>query len=160
MSSTPRRKIVEQLLAPEPETTEATIQSRIAALLTYGDLNLSDDQVRLETPTKDGTRRRIDIEVGRLAIEVKRDLRAAPLARRDAHNLTSAFTQYSNGNPPRADRLRNTWFTHHLRAGTPMKDLFQAAGLTKLAHLPQLLEHVEVSDMDRYQRLLRSAGQT
>lgn len=82
-----------------------------------------------------------------------------PLARRDAHNLTSAFTQYSNGNPPRADRLRNTWFTRHLRAGTPMKDLFRAAGVTKLAHLPQLLEHVEVSEMDRYQLLLRSADQ-
>jgi integrase len=80
-----------------------------------------------------------------------------PIARRDAHNLTSAFTQYSNGNPPRADRLRNTWFIHHIRVGTPMKDLFRAAGVTKLNHLPQLLEHVEVSGDERYQQLLRSA---
>lgn len=77
MNFTARESIVQLMLHPELGTTEATIQSNIYALLTFGDLNLSKEQVRLETGTNDGTKRRIDVEIGHVAIEVKRDLRPA-----------------------------------------------------------------------------------
>ena len=63
--------------------TEADVQADIYALLT-GWLNLQPDQVvRLEVPTGDGTRRRLDVAVGHCVIEVKKDLRPAGI-RRDA----------------------------------------------------------------------------
>lgn len=56
--------------------TEADIQADIYVILTGSDLRLStDDVVRLETQVGDGTRRRIDVEIGHCVIEVKRDLR-------------------------------------------------------------------------------------
>lgn len=55
--------------------SEADIQSDIHALLTVGGLNISNEQARMESPSGDGTRRRIDVEVGQVAIEVKKDLR-------------------------------------------------------------------------------------
>jgi hypothetical protein len=56
--------------------TEADVQSDIKLLLATANLNLTEnDIVSLEVPLGDGSRRRIDIEVGNLVIEVKRDLR-------------------------------------------------------------------------------------
>ncbi len=55
--------------------TEADIQQNIGAFLTLAPLGLADGQVsKVEVPTGDGTRRRIDVEYGRLVIEVKKDL--------------------------------------------------------------------------------------
>lgn len=55
---------------------EAQLQADIYALLTSGTLQLADgDVTRLEVPTDDGTRRRLDIQVGHACIEVKKDLR-------------------------------------------------------------------------------------
>ncbi|WP_404388818.1 Eco57I restriction-modification methylase domain-containing protein [Humibacillus xanthopallidus] len=55
---------------------EAQLQADIYALLTVGALQLNQDDVaRLEVPTQDGTRRRLDIELGHCCIEVKKDLR-------------------------------------------------------------------------------------
>lgn len=54
---------------------EADVHAAIASFLTLADLGLSDSTVaKLEEPTQDGTRRRIDISYGRLIIEVKKDL--------------------------------------------------------------------------------------
>lgn len=83
-----------------------------------------------------------------------------PINRRNADNLTSAFTERSNGKPPRADRLRWTWIAHHLRVGTPMKDLSRAAGIKKWQHLHMLLEVVPDHTEAEYRRLLRSVGQS
>lgn len=75
---TTRDDIITNLLEPGIGATEAMIQANIAALLTYGDLALTDEQVvEVEQPTNDGTRRRIDISVGHLVIEVKKNLRLA-----------------------------------------------------------------------------------
>ena len=82
-----------------------------------------------------------------------------PINRRNADNLTSAFTERSNGKPPRADRLRWTWIAHHLHAGTPMKELSRAAGIKKWQHLHLLLEVVPAHTEAEYRRLLRSEGQ-
>jgi len=60
------------------QRTEADVQADVRTLLLYGGLSLDDDQVdvvNLESPTKDGTRRRLDVEVGSTVIEVKKDLR-------------------------------------------------------------------------------------
>ncbi|OFL64110.1 Eco57I restriction-modification methylase domain-containing protein [Brevibacterium sp. HMSC063G07] len=65
--------------AHESGVSEATIQSDVRQLILSSNLNLIDDnveEVNLESPTGDGTRRRIDIEVATTVIEVKRDLHA------------------------------------------------------------------------------------
>jgi len=82
-----------------------------------------------------------------------------PINRRTLHNLTSAFTERSYGNPPRADRLRHTWLVHHLHVGVPMKELFRAAGVTKMQHLHLFLEFVDSRNDTDYRRLLRSEEQ-
>lgn len=82
-----------------------------------------------------------------------------PINRRNTSNLTSTFTENSFGNPPRADRLRQTWFTHHLALGVPIKDLFRAAGVSKLQHLHLMLEFVDLRDDAEYRRILRSGVQ-
>lgn len=54
---------------------EADAHAAIASFLTLADLGLAAKQVaKLEEPTGDGTRRRIDVSFGRLIIEVKKDL--------------------------------------------------------------------------------------
>lgn len=82
-----------------------------------------------------------------------------PLTRRNTHNLTSAFTERSEGKPPRADRLRHTWFAHHLYIGTPLKELYRAGGVQKMQHVHLLLEDVPARDEAGYRLLLRSEGQ-
>ncbi len=73
--------------------TEADVQSDIKLLLVTANLNLAeDDIVSLEVPLRDGTRRRIDIEVGNLVIEVKRDLRK-PGVLDDAIPQLAAYVQ-------------------------------------------------------------------
>lgn len=58
--------------------TEADVQQNLGAFLTLAPLGLADNQVsKVEVPTGDGTRRRIDVEYGRLIIEVKKDLTVA-----------------------------------------------------------------------------------
>lgn len=76
--------------------------------------------------------------------------------RRRTHNLTSAFTENSYGNPPRADRLRHTWMLRHLDAGVPMKDFCRAAGITKMQHLHLLLEFSEYREESAYRSIFRS----
>ncbi len=82
-----------------------------------------------------------------------------PLNRRNTSNLTSNFTENSFGRGPRADRLRHTWFTHHLAVGVPMKDLLRAAGVGKLQQLHLLLEYVDYRDDAEYRRIFRSEVQ-
>lgn len=71
--------LVTRLAARDPYRTEADIQADIQTLLLHGGLNLSDPQVYLESPMGDGSRRRIDVESGATAFEVKKSL-AAPAA--------------------------------------------------------------------------------
>lgn len=81
------------------------------------------------------------------------------VTRSSTNNLTSSFTENSHGNPPRADRLRHTWFVRHLTAGVPMKDLCRAAGVTKMQHLHLLLDFVEYREESDYRRIFRSEEQ-
>lgn len=70
-----REVLIGQLVKRDPARSEADIQADIYGLLTVGGLNIGLDQAHMESPSADGTRRRIDVEVGQLAIEVKKDLR-------------------------------------------------------------------------------------
>lgn len=65
--------------------TEADIQSDVKNILLFGGFDLGEDQVRLEAPAAD--RRRIDVEVGALVIEVKRDLRPHHIVRNAQEQL-------------------------------------------------------------------------
>lgn len=70
-----RETFLARLVERAAGRTEADIQADIYGLLTVGDLNIGADNARMESPSDDGTRRRIDVEIGQVAIEVKRDLR-------------------------------------------------------------------------------------
>lgn len=73
MNSFGAADIVRRLASRTPRP-EASTQADIYTLLVTEDLGL-DDEVVTESPTEDGTRRRIDIDTGNLVIEVKKDLR-------------------------------------------------------------------------------------
>lgn len=73
--SSARDVLIAKLVKRDATRTEADIQADIYGLLTVGELNIGTDQAHMESPSADGTRRRIDVEVGQLAIEVKKDLR-------------------------------------------------------------------------------------
>jgi hypothetical protein len=86
-----RAKIVTSLAARDPRRTEADLQGDIYALLTTGGLALEPHQVaKLEVPTKDGTRRRLDVEIGHAVIEVKKDLRK-PSMKTDAEEQLAGY---------------------------------------------------------------------
>lgn len=78
--------LVSRLAARGGQRTEADIQSDVRSFLLTADLNLHAGQVKLEAPTGDGTRRRLDVEAGLCVVEVKRDLRKGNV-------LTDAVTQ-------------------------------------------------------------------
>jgi SAM-dependent methyltransferase len=72
------------LATQNPGRSEADIQAMVRDVLVYGGFDLGDEAVALESPAED--RRRLDIAVGAVIIECKRDLR--PRAQ-----LTRAETQ-------------------------------------------------------------------
>jgi len=75
---------VKRLAARGVARTEADVQADLHLVLTSGSLALDPgDVVRLEQQVGDGTRRRLDVEVGHCVIEVKKDLRPETI-RRDA----------------------------------------------------------------------------
>ena len=65
-------------LAGRSAGAEANVQADVRTLLLYGGLNLAeDDLLEAELEVQAGGGRRIDIEAGLTAIEIKRDLRSA-----------------------------------------------------------------------------------
>jgi N-6 DNA Methylase len=84
---------VTRLISRATGRTEADVQADIYLLLTSGQLDLATDEVvRLEPQVGDGTRRRLDIEVGHAVIEVKKDLRTAGI-RRDAEEQLAGYVR-------------------------------------------------------------------
>lgn len=75
--------------------------------------------------------------------------------RTNTTNLLSSFTQYTEGQPPRGDRLRNTWLVELLRRRVPMTDLFYAAGVSKMEHLGRLIKHIPPMEGSAYQAAFR-----
>jgi hypothetical protein len=70
---------LERLAHRNAGRTEADIQSDIKVALLSGAFDLGEEQVRLEAPAPD--QRRLDIEIGGLVIECKRDLRPDRIVR-------------------------------------------------------------------------------
>jgi hypothetical protein len=64
-----------RLATRNPGRSEADIQADVRDVLLYGGFDLGDEHVSLESPAPE--RRRIDVEVGALVIECKKDLRPA-----------------------------------------------------------------------------------
>lgn len=84
---------VQRLAARSLAQTEADLQSDVQTLLVTGGFDLDASQVvRLESPTGDGTRRRIDVEVGSCIFELKKDLRAER-ARARAEEQLAGYVQ-------------------------------------------------------------------
>lgn len=66
---------VTTMASPAPDYTEASLQADVVSVLRWGGLDLGESEVvRSEHPVADGTRRRIDVKVGHLVVEVKKDL--------------------------------------------------------------------------------------
>jgi SAM-dependent methyltransferase len=63
------------LATRNPGRSEADIQAQVREVLLYGGFELGDESVALESPTDD--HRRLDVEVGAVIIECKKDLRPA-----------------------------------------------------------------------------------
>ena len=69
-------EVVDRIRRRDAKRPEAQLQAEIYQLLTMGALNLeTDDVAQLEVQTQDGTRRRLDVQIGHCCIEVKKDLR-------------------------------------------------------------------------------------
>lgn len=69
------KDLISSLARRDPQRTESDLQADVKRLLLGLDLNISENDIRLESPMQDGSRRRLDIEVGMVAIETKRDLK-------------------------------------------------------------------------------------
>lgn len=65
-------------------------------------------------------------------------------------------TDRGNEPDPVTTRMRNTWLITHLIAGTNMRALMTAAGVTKFEHLDQLVAHVPAPHASTYRRQLRA----
>ena len=68
------KALLGEMASRNPGRTEADLQSMVRSLLLYGGFDLGDEQVRLEAQTSLHTR--IDVEVGAVVIECKKDLRS------------------------------------------------------------------------------------
>jgi hypothetical protein len=76
---------LDRLATRNPGRTEADIQADVRDLLLYGGFDLGEWHLRLESPAAEQTR--IDLEIGALIIECKRDLRAPSALRRAEEQL-------------------------------------------------------------------------
>ncbi|MGP8162994.1 MAG: N-6 DNA methylase, partial [Acidimicrobiales bacterium] len=79
-----------------PGRTEADIQSDVRDVLLYGGFDLGEEHVRLESPAPD--RRRIDVEVGALVVECKRDLRPRRILEDAEHQLAGYLADREGAN--------------------------------------------------------------
>jgi hypothetical protein len=85
-----------RLATRNPGRTEADIQADVRDVLLYGGFDLGEEHVRLESPAPD--RRRIDVEVGALVIECKRDLRLARVLRAAEGQLAGYLADRESAN--------------------------------------------------------------
>jgi formylmethanofuran dehydrogenase subunit D len=71
-------EIVKNLANREAKRTEADIQAGIRDLLLQAALDLDDEDLDVKLESQLGDRRRIDVEVGSVVIEVKKDGSSLP----------------------------------------------------------------------------------
>jgi SAM-dependent methyltransferase len=85
-----------RLAERNPGRTEADIQADVREVLLFGGFDLGEEHVRLESPAPD--RRRIDVEVGALVIECKRDLRSRRVLGDAEHQLAGYLADREGAN--------------------------------------------------------------
>ena len=88
--------ILARLASRNAGRSEADIQADVRDVLLYGNFDLGDEQVRLESPAPD--RRRIDVEVGALVIECKKDLRGQKILADAEKQLAGYLTDRESEN--------------------------------------------------------------
>ncbi|MFD2460539.1 N-6 DNA methylase [Amycolatopsis samaneae] len=76
--------------------SEATLQADVRQLLLSGGLNLAEHDLEVDLETQVGDRRRIDIEIGFTAIEIKKSLRSAAVLR-DAERQLHGYVTTRSG---------------------------------------------------------------
>ncbi|MGH7641959.1 MAG: N-6 DNA methylase [Candidatus Dormibacteria bacterium] len=84
-----------EVASRNPGRTEADIQATIRDILIFGGFDLRDEAVRLESPAEN--RRRLDVAVGALIIECKRDIRSAGQLS-DAEDQLDQYLEAKAGN--------------------------------------------------------------
>lgn len=132
--------VAARLAARDLTRTEADIQADIYLVLTAGTLNLHADQVaRLEVPSGDGTRRRLDVEIGHTVIEVKKDLRVVGV-------LADAEVQLAGYVKSRSEIL-GTRYIGILTDGTDWRLYHLVEGV--LQHVTTLTQPPGTADADR-----------
>lgn len=62
------------------------------------------------------------------------------------HKLLSRLNSATTGVPLEPGRMRSTWLCRHLQAGTPLRELTEAAGLRSTKGLADLLQYVPPQD--------------
>lgn len=89
-------EVLDRIRRRDPARSEAQLQAEIYQLLTMGALDLGEDDVaQLEVPTGDGTRRRLDVQIGHCCIEVKKDLRVGNVEQSAREQLAGYVHQQS-----------------------------------------------------------------
>lgn len=140
--------ITERLFARDRGRTEADIQSDVRKLLLDAPLELADKEVidvKLEAPAGEG--RRIDVEAGCVAIEVKRSLESKAVFAKAQKQLGGYMQQRTDERGQRyAGVLTDgrTWVLFHLDAlGNPSEvGRLQISGRSDAARLVSWLDHV------------------
>lgn len=82
--------LVARIANRDAPRTEADLQSDVKSLLLFGGLDLDEEDLQvlvLESPLGDGTRRRIDVEVGFSVIETKKSLKDRATAAKAVEQL-------------------------------------------------------------------------
>lgn len=88
--------VLERIRRRDPGRPEAQLQAEIYQLLTMGALDLVEgDVAKLEVQTGDGTRRRLDVQIGHCCIEVKKDLRVGNVLQEARDQLAGYVQQQS-----------------------------------------------------------------
>jgi hypothetical protein len=104
--------------------TEADLQGDLRTLLLYGGLALEEDQVvRLEEPSNDGTRRRLDVAVGVTVFELKNDLRAGETRRKGEDQLAGYLRLRTEQNGHRYNGVLTDGAEWHLYYMLPGREL-------------------------------------
>lgn len=147
-------KLIGQLIIRDPQRAEATLQADIRQLLLTAGLNLKDENlsdVNLEAHVGGG--RRIDIEIGATAIEVKRNLRLGN-ARKDGEEQLGEYIQLRQAQfgSRYAGILTDgaEWICYRLQQGQLVKvsELTVTASKQDIARLPVWLEGVLATARD------------
>ena len=138
-------QVLDRIRRRDNSRPEAQLQADIYLLLTMGALNLGvDDVARLEVQTNDGTRRRLDIEVGHCCIEVKKDLRVGNVMASAREQLAGYVRRQAETVGTRYVGILTTapWHLHRLEDGALVEVAVLDAGRAEADDILVWLESI------------------